>query len=300
MSIRRVAIAGATGNLGPAILTALRSSKRFDVTVLTRTGSSHQFPADVTVKYVDYDNPALLTEAVRGQDAVVSTLSVFGPDVQKALVDASVTAGVKRFLPSEFGSSTENPKAQTIPIFGTKLQLQEYLKAKAQSNPTFTYSLLFCGPFLDWGLSSGMLVDVKNKTAVLRDGGNVLFSASRLSTVGQAVVGILSHPAETTNRAVYVKDLDVTQSQIISVAKEIDPSGTWTIREAETEVEEQEALSGLKSGQMDIGVISKFLFRAIFGAGYGGKFDKVDNELLGVEGLDANGLRDVVRSVLNA
>lgn len=51
---------------------------------------------------------------------------------------------------------------------------------------------------------------------------------------------------------------------------------------------------------MDIGVISKFLFRAIFGAGYGGKFDKVDNELLGVEGLDANGLRDVVRSVLNA
>ncbi|KAF0327372.1 oxidoreductase [Colletotrichum asianum] len=261
MSIRRIAIAGATGNLGPAILTALRSSKQFDVTVLTRTGSSHQFPTDVTVKYVDYDNPALLAEA-------------------KALVDASVAAGVKRFLPSEFGSSTENPKAQ--------------------SSPEFTYNLLFCGPFLDWGLSTGMLADVKNKSAVLRDGGNVLFSASRLSAVGQAVVGILSHPVETANRSVYVKDLDVTQRQIISAAKEIDPSGSWTIQESQTAIEEQEALSGLKSGQVDIGVISKFLFRAIFGEGYGGKFDKVDNELLGVEGLDANGLRDVVRSVLNA
>ncbi|KAI8307968.1 hypothetical protein K4K59_010532 [Colletotrichum sp. SAR11_240] len=270
MSIRRVAIAGATGNLGPAILTALRSSKQFDVTVLTRTGSSHEFPANITVKYVDYDNPALLAEAVRGQDAVVSTLSVFGSDVQKALVDASVAAGVKRFLPSEFGSSTENPKVQAIPIFGAKLQLQEYLRAKAQSSPEFTYSLLFCGPFLDWGLSTGMLVDVKNKRAVLRDGGNVLFN------------------------------LDVTQRQIISAAKEIDPSGSWTIQESQTAIEEQEALSGLKSGQVDIGVISKFLFRAIFGEGYGGKFDKVDNELLGVEGLDANGLRDVVRSVLNA
>ncbi|KAH0423027.1 oxidoreductase [Colletotrichum camelliae] len=284
MSIRRVAIAGATGNLGPAILTALRSCKQFDVTVLTRTGSSHQFPADVTVKYVDYENPALLAEAVHGQDAVVSTLSVFGSDVQKALVDASVAAGVKRFLPSEFGSSTENPKVQTIPIFGAKLQLQEYLRAKAHSNPTFTYS---------------MLVDIKNKRAVLRDGGNVLFSTSRLSTVGQAVVGVLSHPSETANRAVYFKDIDATQNQIISVAKELDPSGSWTIQESQTAIEEQEALAGLKSGQLDIGVISKLLFRAIFGVGYGGKFDKVDNELLGVEGLDANGLRDVVRSVLN-
>ncbi|KAJ0352369.1 hypothetical protein COL154_006583 [Colletotrichum chrysophilum] len=264
------------------------------------TGSSHKFPADFTVKYVNYDNPVVLDEAVRGQDAVVSTLSVFGSDVQKALVDASVTAGVKRFLPSEFGSSTENPKVQTIPIFGAKIQLQEYLRAKAESSPAFTYSLLFCGPFLDWGLSTGMLVDIKNKKAVLRDGGNVLFSASRLSTVGQAVVGVLSHPSETANKAVYVKDIDVTQRQIITAAKEIDPSGSWTIQDSKTAAEEQEALSGLNSGQVDIGVISKFLFRAIFGEGYGGKFDKVDNERLRIEGLDANGLRDIVRSVLNA
>ncbi|KAI8244535.1 Oxidoreductase BOA1 [Colletotrichum sp. SAR 10_99] len=145
-----------------------------------------------------------------------------------------------------------------------------------------------------------MLVDIKKKIAVLRDGGNVIFGASRLSTVGQAVVGVLSHPSETANRTVYVKDIDVTQRQIIAVAKEIDPSGSWTIQESQTAIEEQEALTGLKSGQVDIGVISKYLFRAIFGEGYGGKFDKVDNELLGVEGLDANGLRDVVRYVLNA
>ncbi|CAJ0543899.1 Ff.00g039820.m01.CDS01 [Fusarium sp. VM40] len=300
MSLIRIAIAGATGNLGPAILTALRSSKLFDITVLTRATSTHKFPDDVKVSRVDYKNESSLIEALRDHKAVVSTLSIFGDNAQEALVDASIKAGVKRFIPSEFGSDTSNPLVAKIPIFAPKVQLQEYLKTKAREHDGFSYTFIFNGPFLDWGLAAGMLVDIKNKSATLRDGGDVLFSSSRLSTVGQAVVGVLSNLDATANRAVYVKDADVSQNQLISIAKELDPSGTWNTTEAETAVEEREALEKFNPTQPDIGVISKFLFRAIFGQGFGGRFETVDNELLGVKGLDAQGVKEVVKGVLGA
>lgn len=288
----------ASGNLGPAILTALRESKLFDVTVLTRQESSHKFPQDVKVKPVDYASKQSLVTALQGQDGLVSTLSIFGIESQKTLVDAAIEAGVQRFIPSEFGSDTLNPKAAGIPIFGPKLQVQEYLKAKAAEKPNFSYTLVFPGTFLDWGLAAGVLVDLKGKSATLRDGGDVPFSTSRLSTIGQAVVGVFSHLQETANRAVRVKDLDVTQNQLISVAREIDGSGEWKIEHTNTASDEKEALASLAKGQTDEGVILKLLFRAVYGEGYGGRIENDDNELLGVEGLDAEGLKAVVKAAL--
>ncbi|KAH7136944.1 hypothetical protein B0J13DRAFT_506722 [Dactylonectria estremocensis] len=296
-AIKKVAIAGATGNLGPAILTALRESKLFEVTVLTRKESNHEFPADVKVQAVDYTSEASLVDALQGQDGLVSTLSSIGVDNQKTLIDAAIAAGVQRFIPSEFGSNLLNAKVAKIPIFAPKLQIQEYLKEQATKTPSFSYTLVFPGAFLDWGLAAGLLVDVKNKSATLRDGGDVLFSVSRLSSIGQAVVGIFSHLQETANRAVHIKDIDTTQNQLISLAKEIDPSGEWKIEHANTETEEKEAYEGLAKGQADVGVILKFLFRAVYGEGYGGKIEKDDNELLGVESLDEEGLKTVVKAV---
>lgn len=287
----------ATGNLGPAMLNALRESKLFDVTVLTRKESNHKFPSDVRVQRVDYTSKSSLVDALQGQEGLVSTLSIFGIDAQKTLIDAAIAAGVQRFIPSEFGSNSLNPKVAAIPIFKPKLEVQEYLKDKVAKTPGFSYTLVFPGTFLDWGLAVGMLVNVKGKSATLRDGGDVPFSASRLSTVGQAVVGVFSRPQETANRAVFVKDIDTTQNQMISLAKEIDPSGEWKIDHASTEVEEREAYEGLAKGQVDLGVITKFLFRAVYGEGYGGKIEKDDNALLGVRGLDVEGLKAIIQGV---
>ncbi|KAM0329872.1 hypothetical protein ACHAQA_004037 [Verticillium albo-atrum] len=300
MTIQKVAIAGATGNLGPAILTAIRESKHFEVTVLTRLESTHKFPADVTVKHVDYTSEASLTDALQGIDALVSTLSSFGVGQQKTLIDSASTAGVKRFIPSEFGSNSLNPKVAAIPIFSAKIQVQDLLKAKVKENPGFSYTLVFPGTFLDWALSVGMLVDVKGKSATLWDGGDVLFSGSRLSTVSQAVVGVLDHPEETANRAVSVKDIDVTQNQLIAIAKDIDATGNWKIDHVNSEEEEKKAYEGVARGEIDIGTITKFLYRAVYGQGYGGKIEKHDNELLGVQGLDLQGLKNLVQKIIGA
>jgi len=52
--------------------------------------------------------------------------------VQKKLIDAAITAGVKRFVPSEFGSDTRNEKAMGIlpQYFKGKRGTVEYLKER--------------------------------------------------------------------------------------------------------------------------------------------------------------------------
>ena len=65
------------------------------------------------------------------------------------MIDASVTAGVKRFIPSEFGSDTQNAKAVTsISLFGLKVQIHEHLKA--QESKGLSWTAIAAGPFFDW------------------------------------------------------------------------------------------------------------------------------------------------------
>jgi len=83
-------------------------------------------------------------------DAVVSTLH--GPalrEAQIALIDAAKAAGVKRFVPSEFGSDTTNPKVlEILGLLAEKKQAVDYLKTKEGGG--FEWTSLITGALLDW------------------------------------------------------------------------------------------------------------------------------------------------------
>ena len=131
---KSVILIGATGNIGAPILAALTADQTFKVSVLTRVSSTSTFPPSVTVHKVpdDYPLPDLVT-AFHGQDAVISAVSRLGLDAQKRMIDAAVQAGVKRFIPSEFGGDADNEKAaELVPeFFDGKREVREYLKGKA-------------------------------------------------------------------------------------------------------------------------------------------------------------------------
>jgi len=61
--IRTVAVAGASGNLGPAVLNQLLAAE-FTVTALTRADSRSTFPSAIKVVPVDYDSLDSLTAAL--------------------------------------------------------------------------------------------------------------------------------------------------------------------------------------------------------------------------------------------
>ncbi|KAI2471088.1 NAD(P)-binding protein, partial [Annulohypoxylon bovei var. microspora] len=295
-SIKTVALAGAKGNLGEIVLEQLLKAG-FQVTVLTREGSTHTFPSNVTVKIVDYTSQDSLVKALQGQDAVVATLASSALDAQLPLIDAAVKAGVKRFIPSDFGSDTYHPKVATLPSYKIKVDVQNAVKKAAESGLTWTG--VANGPFLDWGITFEFLAKPKSKEIEYPDGGDQKYSVSNLETVGKAVVGILNNLEQTKNRPVYVQDAAISQKQLAGYLKKALGADGWKETVTSTTEELQQSFEELKKEQPNMFLVFMAgLKSAIWGEGYGGHFTKLDNDLLGIKQLsDAEVEAVVIKSI---
>lgn len=130
------------------------------------------------------------------------------------------------------------------------------------------------------------------------DGGIAKFSTSTLATVAKAVVGVLTKLEETTNRAVYVQDTALTLKDLFRLSKEALGEEGWTeVDGGTTEEKERVSYEKLASGQKDMGVFLGFLMSAIFREGYGGLFQRLDNELLGIVELKETEVVELIREI---
>jgi len=148
-------VVGAGGNLGPAILSAFAADDRFTVSILARHSSKSSYPAHLKVHNINDDYPeSELLEAFKGQDAVISAIATANVLQQKKMADAAIKAGVKRFVPSEFGSDTRNEKAMAIlpQYFEKKVATVDYLKTKEKEGLTWT--AFVTGPFFELSVES--------------------------------------------------------------------------------------------------------------------------------------------------
>ncbi|KAL2678683.1 hypothetical protein Neosp_009434 [[Neocosmospora] mangrovei] len=204
-TIKNVAVIGATGNLGPHITRAL-VDHGFKVTALTRASSSSALPVDVEVKRVDFESQESIIEALRGQDAVISTIGTLALPAQLMLIDAAVSANVKRFIPSEFGVDTRLVTGTNVePLLAGKIKVVEYLKEKAQQH----------------GLLRGAFgFDVARRHVTIFDSGNALFSPSSYNLVGKAVAAILSKEEETKNHYLAISSFTTSQNQLLKMLEE--------------------------------------------------------------------------------
>lgn len=227
MSIKNVIIIGAGGNLGPSILDAFLEESSFDTTVLSRQGSKSTFPLGVKVVHADYDSVSSLKDAFQGQDAVISLVAGGAIGDQDKLIDAAIAAGVKRFIPSEFGSNVPDKRTRDIvPVFEPKYQTVNYLKSKESE---ISWTSVINGPFFDWGLKVGFLgFNFSNKTATLYDDGKAHFTGTNLHQVGLALVKALEKADLTKNQYVYISSFRTTQQEILAVAEKATGS-KWTI-----------------------------------------------------------------------
>lgn len=305
MSSIHVALAGATGNLGPAILQELLDAS-LRVTILTRADSAHKIPASASIDKaeileVDYSSHSSLVAALKTVDVLVSTLGFTNLfEIQKSLIDACLDAHVSRFIPSEFGNDSANSLVRKLLVFADKIKTQEYLVAKSAQHPGFSYTMCYSNSFLDWQLQVGFMVNLKEHTATLYDGGDAQFSATRLSTIGKAVVGVVKNLDATKNKHIYFHDVAVTQNQLIDIAKGID-GAEWQTEVIPTSQVEENAYDLLNGGApADVAKASLgFIARACWGDGYGGDFSKkISNELLGIPQMSNLELHKLVETIL--
>ncbi|KAI9843129.1 MAG: hypothetical protein M1837_006582 [Sclerophora amabilis] len=296
--LKNVALLGAGGNLGVPVLDALLESGQFNVTVLSRASSTSTFPSQVKVIKSDYSE-ASLVEAFTGQDAVISTLTTTAVDAQTAIVNAAATAGVKRFIPSEFGNNTLNKEAvDLVPILREKQNIQEIVKAKVTENPGFSYTNISTGAFFDWGLKTGFLgFDLQSKKATIWDDGERLFSANTLSSIARAVVSVLLHPTETKNQHIFISSFELNQNQLLK-AVEAATGEKWTVERVATDAKIQEGNDLLKQGNY-LGNFTLVLAATYDKRPFGSNFAKeetLSNELLGLPRLD---LDQTVKAIVN-
>ena len=115
MDNNMIVVAGGTGNLGGRIVKALLQ-KKVEVRVLVRSTSDikktnqlEEIGAKVVV--VDMNNEKEIAAACIGADCVISALAGLEKtviDSQKKLLDGAISAGVPRFIPSDYSLDFRN------------------------------------------------------------------------------------------------------------------------------------------------------------------------------------------------
>ncbi|KAL9598116.1 MAG: hypothetical protein Q9179_004041 [Wetmoreana sp. 5 TL-2023] len=123
--ISKVAVVGAGGNAGRFVAEALLKTNKHTVTAITRADSQSMLPPGVVVKKVDYSKHETLVEALRGQEALVITISGHAPiqETEEKLVRAAAEAGVPWILaiPNNYGFNFANHTVQFYDEGETKI-----------------------------------------------------------------------------------------------------------------------------------------------------------------------------------
>jgi len=105
-------------------------------------GSKTAIEGDAKVIPVDYSDKESIKRALTGIDVVVSAIAQAALRLQEGIATAAKEAGVKLFVPSEFGTPTEGA---TEGHFVEKAGIQGQLKAAGMP-----YALFYTGAFADF------------------------------------------------------------------------------------------------------------------------------------------------------
>lgn len=92
-----------------------------------------------------------LTQALKGQDAVVCVVGPRAVQLQTTMIDAAEAAGVKRFIVDDFGWG---PDIRSFPEFAEphtqRAEQWNHAKVKAAANSAFTWTGITVGNPVDW------------------------------------------------------------------------------------------------------------------------------------------------------
>ncbi|KAL8740030.1 MAG: hypothetical protein Q9190_007221 [Brigantiaea leucoxantha] len=245
--IQKVAIVGAGGHVRKRLAEAHFRTGRHVVTAITRTSSTSKLSKGIQVAKVDYsgDGDAALVKALRGQQALIITISVTPPrDTVSKLVRAAARADVTYVLPNWFGHDAANDKLCEDSLLSHS---RDAIYAEIKNLGVSSHLLLNCSFWYEFSLGSGpdrYSFDFTKRSFVWFDDGNVPINTSTWPRCGRAVASILSLkeiPDDETdqsptlsqfrNGTIYISNFRLNQRDMFDSVKRI--TGTtdadWTI-----------------------------------------------------------------------
>lgn len=125
----------------------LQQYPHFSISALTRLSSKSSFPATVTPIRSEYSFSSL-TRAFDGQDIVICAITTSGLGDQMIIARAAVEAGVKRYIPAEFGLDTSTELSLKVaPSTYLKKDVIKYLR---ENEDRTSWTAVITGLWIDW------------------------------------------------------------------------------------------------------------------------------------------------------
>ncbi|MBO9769688.1 MULTISPECIES: NmrA family NAD(P)-binding protein [Xanthomonas] len=156
----QIVVAGATGDLGYRIAAALKDQGAAVVALVRHGAGQSRVTAlegrGVQVRRVEFDDAERLRDAIMGADCVVCALNGLEEVMlgqQGKLLRAAVSAGIPRFIPSDFSLDY----TKTRPGDNRNLDLRRRFRDQLDATPISATSVL-CGGFLELLEGSARLV----------------------------------------------------------------------------------------------------------------------------------------------
>ncbi len=269
------------------------------MTAIQRKDSTNKANGASKSLKVDLGSESDLTAAFKGQDVVVSALPNPRLASDKIWMNAAVSAGVKRIIPSEFSTNLETKLSQALPIVTDKVEIRKYVEGLASSgkiewtsinNGPFFLSFIWLSGWIGPGLSS--------KVTSLHDGGDKIVCTTTLERIGEGVARSLlpEHAEATKNKTIYVYSAVMSERKMTSLVSKL---AGIDFKEDNQSIEAitKDAFEALEKG--DMSKKQNFYIPFCFGDGYGGDFRYLaSNELLGLKEMTDAEVEDLVKGFI--
>ncbi|KIY03649.1 uncharacterized protein Z520_00340 [Fonsecaea multimorphosa CBS 102226] len=297
--VENIAIVGAGGQVGEYMARALLKTGKHHLTAITRADSKSTVPEGMAVKKVNYDDPATLVDALRGQDVLIITMAVTAPpETETKLLDAAAEAGVPWVLPNEYSSDPRNKALQhDIMIGDAKDARRRHIEELGVSSwISFT-----CSFWYEYSLSASpgcYGFDFANKTVTLYDDGNTKINTTTWLQCGRAAAALLSLPilprdpsdksptlSMFRNNVMYISSFRVSQRDMLASILRVtgDKEDDWTVHHEDVQERYKAGVDEMKSGSR-AGFV-KVLYARVFFPNGDGDFESkygLHNDILGL------------------
>jgi hypothetical protein len=238
MHRKNVALVGVNSRIGPAILDALLASdEKSHIYLFLRPSSKPPPVQDPRIKVITLPDPASLHDLTKTLEShaieyIVSALSPAQLELQKLLADASIAAGVTRYILADYGSCrSDDPYIlDLLPNFRKKREIREHCMRlvedqKQEGHSGFSWTSIFTGHFFDYGLDTELLgLDIKGKKGILFDDGTDHWSTSTTAQIGRAVAAVIESEERldaTRNKVLLIQSFRVTQRQVLDIVNRL-------------------------------------------------------------------------------
>jgi hypothetical protein len=236
---------------------ALLKTGKHTVSAITRTGSSSKLPGGVQVKNVDYETPATLVEALRGQDALIITMAATAPpETEQKLVQAAAEANVPWILPNYWGSDAATEFVKNTPVGDKHKATVDLIEKLGKSS----HISVHCGFWYEWSLPfpQGFGFDMEKHEVTLYGDGTAIQNTSTFPQVGRAVASLLSRPIHAEgpsidkfkNGPLYITSFVINQLDMLESVLRV--TGTtkddWKITKVAAEERLTEGIEIMKTG----------------------------------------------------